>query len=119
MRQSPRLGNCLVALCQCLVGKAGTKEDDRQSRLCCQLRVDSGLTHERVMGVRIVKRENRLEVRSGRGKADEARPSARVPKTAELLYRERIGRRTAGDHRNLYFRRKSQIFGEDAASGAA
>ena len=31
--------------------------------------MDSGLTHERVMGVRSVKRENRLEVRSGRGKA--------------------------------------------------
>jgi hypothetical protein len=31
--------------------------------------VDSGLTHERVMGGRIVKRKNRFEVRSGRGKA--------------------------------------------------
>ena len=69
MRQSPRLGNCLVALRQCLVGKAETKEDDPQSRLGCQLRVDSALTHERVMGVRIVKREHRFEVRSGRGKA--------------------------------------------------
>src|SRR6516162_10567414 len=68
MRQSPRLGNCLVALCQCLVGKAETKEDDPQSRLCRQLRMDSGLTHERVMGVRIVKREHRFKVRSGRGK---------------------------------------------------
>jgi hypothetical protein len=69
MRQSPRSGNCLLALCQCLVGKAETKEDDPQSRPRCQLRVDSGLTHERVMGVRIVKHEHRFLVRSGRGKA--------------------------------------------------
>ena len=69
MRQSSRLDNCLVAPRQCLVGKAETKEDDPQSGLCCQLRVDSGLTHERVMRVRIVKREHRFEVRSGRGKA--------------------------------------------------
>jgi hypothetical protein len=62
IRQSPRFGNCLAALCQCLVGKAETKEDDPQSRLCCQLRVVSGLTHERVMGVRIVKREHRFKV---------------------------------------------------------
>ena len=65
MRQSPRLGNCGVALCQCLVGEAETKEDDPQSRLCCQLRVHSGLTHEWMMGARIVKREHRFEVRSG------------------------------------------------------
>ena len=68
MRQSPRLSDCLVALCQCLVGKAETKEDDPQSRLCCQLWMDSGLTHERAMGVRIIKREHRFEVRSGRRK---------------------------------------------------
>src|SRR5271157_5892062 len=96
MRQSPRLGNCLVALCQCLVGKAETKEDDPQSRLCCQLRVDSGLTHEREMGVRIVQREHRFEVRSGRGKAASKHqvstggvvthyePSGIVPSTAQM-----------------------------------
>jgi hypothetical protein len=69
MRQCARLGNCRVAPCQRLVGEAETKEDDRQSRLCCQLRVDSSLTHERVMTVRIVKRQHRFKVRSGRGKA--------------------------------------------------
>src|SRR5215831_603479 len=96
MRQSPRLGNCLAALCQCLVGKAETKEDEPQSRLGCQLRVDSGLTHEQVMGVWIVKCEHRFEVRSGRGKAPDPHqvstrrvvthyePGGVVPSTAQV-----------------------------------
>ena len=40
------LGNSGPTLCQCLVRKAEAEKDDRQMRLCYQLRVGSRLMYE-------------------------------------------------------------------------
>ena len=42
MSQSPSLSDCRIALCQCLVGKAKTKEDDPQIRPRTDVGVEPG-----------------------------------------------------------------------------
>ena len=65
MRQCARLGNCRVAPCQRLVGEAETKKYVPQERLCVILRMDYGVIRKPAVGIRIVKRKDLFQMRSG------------------------------------------------------
>ena len=57
MSQPPSLGDCCVALYQCLVGKAETEQGKSQKSLYSYARAEPGLTDERALGDWIVKRK--------------------------------------------------------------
>src|ERR1700730_10222944 len=68
MSQPQSLSDCGAALCQCLVWKAQTEQDNCRIRL----RADAGVVRvvmaKRAGGIWIIKRNHLLEVRSGWGK---------------------------------------------------
>ena len=65
MSQSPSLSDCRIALCQCLVGKAKTKEDDPQIRPRTDVGVEPELTNKRAMRNRIIERKRFFRMRPG------------------------------------------------------
>src|ERR1700730_3993191 len=66
MSQSASLGDCWFALCQCLGWKAETEEVDSQDRLRVYVGVGCGVMDKRAVGDRIIKRNPRFQMRSGR-----------------------------------------------------
>ena len=68
MSQSPSLSDAGIGPYQCLVRKAEAEQDDPQIPLCDDLGVASGLRAKRMMGIWIVQRKSRLQMRSGYSK---------------------------------------------------
>src|ERR1700682_3434493 len=78
MSQSASLGDCCIALCQCLVGKAETEKDVPKHRLRVYVGMESGLMDKRPVGDRIIKRKRLFEMRPGwRKPADKYQVSSR------------------------------------------
>jgi hypothetical protein len=57
MGQLPRLGDRCIVPCQCLVGKAETEQGESQKSQYSYARAEPGLTDQRALGDRIVKRK--------------------------------------------------------------
>src|SRR5262245_17285519 len=78
MSQPPSLGECCVALSQCLIRITETEKDDPQERRRRHLGVKSDLMDKGLVGDRIIKRKHLFQVRPGRNKsADKHQVSTR------------------------------------------
>src|SRR6202022_4541839 len=68
MSQPAAFSDCCGAPRQCLSRMTKTKQDNRQKRLRCNVRMDTGLPDKRVLRIQITKCQRLFQMRSGRGK---------------------------------------------------